>query len=128
MIEIILPIETYSEANGRMIKNSKGVMKKEYWRATAARLKQQREDVKKAYHDRQLTLGLPCIVEFTRISPRLLDDDNLVSAFKSIRDAVAECLTGRGKGRGDRDPRLKFRYEQEKGSVKSIRIRFITQS
>lgn len=32
---------------------------------------------------------LPVVVTFTRISPRDLDDDNLPSAFKYVRDTIA---------------------------------------
>lgn len=67
------------------------------------------------------------------------DDDNLVSAFKWIRDEISECLiedsTGKfayeipektrvnkAKGRRDSDPRIKWEYAQEKSKNKGIRI------
>ena len=34
----------------------------------------------------------PCVVTFTRLSPRALDDDNLRGACKPIRDEVARML------------------------------------
>jgi hypothetical protein len=46
----------------------------------------------------------------TRVAPRALDDDNNVSAFKGIRDQIAEQL-----GLNDRDQRIAWRYEQERG-------------
>jgi hypothetical protein len=54
--------------------------------------------------DTQLT-----VVEITRIGPREVDDDNLAFSAKSIRDAVADWL-----GVDDRDPRVRWRYAQEK--------------
>lgn len=66
---------------------------------------------------------LPCIVTFTRISPRMLDDDNLPYAFKYIRDLLAEyIIPGLAPGRADGDPQITWRYAQEKGKPKRIRI------
>lgn len=50
------------------------------------------------------------VVTFTRIAPRALDDDNLAFAFKSWRDGVAD-----GLNINDRDPRVTWRYAQERG-------------
>lgn len=51
-------------------------------------------------------------VTLVAISPgRGLDDDNLIAAFKSIRDGVAD-----GVGlRDDSDPRIEFWYEKRRG-------------
>jgi hypothetical protein len=71
-----------------------------------------------------------------RLSSRELDDDNLASAFKWIRDELSECLipearktyiNARGrvqeiKGRADSDKRIKWLYGQEKAAFKGIRI------
>lgn len=48
-------------------------------------------------------------VTLTRMSPRLLDDDNLRGALKSVRDGVADAL-----GIDDRDQRVEWHYKQEK--------------
>ena len=53
---------------------------------------------------------LPCRVGITRLAPRTLDDDNLASACKAVRDGVAEWL-----GIDDRDPRVEWAVAQEKG-------------
>lgn len=37
-------------------------------------------------------LALPLLVTLTRIAPRRLDSDNIVGAFKSIRDGIAKWL------------------------------------
>ncbi len=61
-------------------------------------------------------INLPCEVKLTRISPRQLDFDNLVYAFKSIRDEIADqILPGLAKGRADGDKRITWEYLQEKG-------------
>ena len=59
----------------------------------------------------------PIAVSMTRIAPRALDDDNLQTAFKSVRDGVADAL-----GIDDRDPRVAWRYAQEKGKPPHMRI------
>lgn len=72
-------------------------------------------------------------ITLTRIAPRKLDDDNLQSAFKSVRDGLADAFVGvartvikRGKPcvevRGDdSDGRLAWRYAQEPGPF-AIRV------
>lgn len=52
-------------------------------------------------------------VRLVRIAPRPLDDDNLRSAFKAVRDGVADWL-----GVDDRDPRVSWDYGQERGAPK----------
>jgi len=52
----------------------------------------------------------PIVVTMIRVSPRLLDDDNLAAAFKSVRDGIADAL-----GIDDRDPRITWKCEQAKG-------------
>lgn len=56
---------------------------------------------------------LPLVVKMTRVSPRMLDDDNLRGALKSIRDGVADRLRI-----DDRDPRVKWEYDQRFGAPK----------
>lgn len=54
--------------------------------------------------------GSPLVVTITRIAPRQLDDDNLAASGKHVRDGIADAL-----GIDDRDPRVRWRYEQAKG-------------
>ena len=54
---------------------------------------------------------VPVLVTFVRVSPGLLDDDNVAFALKATRDGVAEAL---GIDDGDRD-RIRFLYDQRKG-------------
>ncbi len=60
----------------------------------------------------------------TRIAPRALDFDNLVYAFKHIRDVIADTLLpGLAAGRADDDKRLQWQYCQEKGRPKEYAFR-----
>ncbi len=64
--------------------------------------------------------NLPISVTLTRHSPRTLDSDNLQFAFKYVRDAVSEHVTGcKVAGRADNDERIKWTYEQKKISKES---------
>lgn len=66
----------------------------------------------------------PAVVTMTRISPGTLDDDNLRPALKSIRDGIADAF-----GVKDNDPRIEWRYAQERGKPKAyaVRIRIETK-
>lgn len=61
---------------------------------------------------------LPCIVRLIRIAPRPLDSDNLQSAFKSLRDGIADRL-----GVKDNDPRVRWEYDQQRGAPKLYAVR-----
>ena len=64
----------------------------------------------------------PVQITLTRIAPRSLDYDNLVSAFKFIRDAVADLVMP-GLKMGRADEKMEFIYKQEKKSkVYSVKI------
>lgn len=99
--DLYLPIATVSEINVR-----KG------WLAKARRVKSQRQQ---AYLLTQAlkSLRLPATVRLIRVSPRILDDDNLRGALKAIRDGIADRL-----GIDDRDPRMTWLYDQRKGRPK----------
>ena len=103
-----LPIKTVSEANQRGIHwaktkrfaNQRAVVKARLW----AHVAEERAALEHGY------ARVAFVVTLTRISPGTLDrEDNLPSAFKAIKDSVAECL-----GIDDRDPRVEWRYAQEK--------------
>lgn len=102
MIELELPLRIESVANLR-----------EHWAVKARRTKQHR------HLACALVPGhaLPCVVTLTRIAPRALDDDNLRSGLKAVRDGVADRL-----GIDDRDPRVKWRYGQRPGKAKQYAV------
>ncbi len=94
-----------------------------HWRERQRRIKAQRSAVMLALPTRKLatarnwlTLLGKVVVTLTRISPRPLDDDNNVGAFKGVRDQVAAQL-----GIDDRDQRIAWVYRQERGK-QAIRI------
>lgn len=93
-VEVILPVQTVSEANRR-----------DHWAVKAKRVKRHRL-VARALCP---AMGLPCVVRLTRLSPGTLDDDNLRGALKAVRDGVADRL-----GVDDRDPRVTWEYAQER--------------
>lgn len=58
-----------------------------------------------------------CVVRLIRYAPRALDSDNLIGAFKGVRDEVALRL-----GLDDRDPRLAFFCYDERGSAEELLV------
>lgn len=58
------------------------------------------------------------LVTFKRIAPCPLDSDNLASAFKSIRDGVADALGTDDKWMGN----IEWAYDQTKAKAYGIRI------
>jgi hypothetical protein len=94
---VTLPLKLMSLANLRI-----------HWSARHKLVKAQREAaIMVPHHD------LPCVVTITRIAPRALDSDNLVSCAKGLRDGIADRL-----GVKDNDPRVEWRYAQRKGAPK----------
>lgn len=93
-------MRTYSEANTR-----------EHWAVRGKRKKAQRSAVYMTMLDYpEAYIGHPCSVTLTRYASRLLDDDNLASAFKSIRDEVAHRIgLDDAPGSG-----ISWHYEQSK--------------
>ena len=121
----IINIKTVSEANSS-----------EHWSSKSKRHKIQQEFVKLSFAKYVKELTLPCEVTLTRLSPRILDDDNLVMSMKWIRDELSGCilpdsrqyyLNAKGKtkelkGRVDSDERIKWRYGQEKSQIQGVSI------
>ena len=124
---VVLPIRTYSEANGllsqtRFYKNGKP--KPEHWTEKNARHKAQKAAVIYALRPRIHEAKLPCTVTLTRYAPKMLDwHDNLPISFKWITDAVCDMLIpGEKAGIADSDERIKIKYDQEKCSEYKIKI------
>lgn len=89
---------------------------REHWSVKHRRAKEQRYTV---YYNLRCTYWslpqLPCIITLTRIAPRALDTDNLVSSFKACQDGVADWLAG-AEGQGqDRLEGLTWHYDQQPG-------------
>ena len=109
-----VPIELKSESNMR-----------EHWRVKAIRKKAQRTAVALCWRSQVRSPvqheGM-FQVELTRFCParsRMRDDDNVVSAFKSVRDEVAKCLGRDDSTKGG----ILWRYEQHAHQKHWITIR-----
>lgn len=145
VVTVELPLKTISEANARG-----------HWSKRAGRAKQQRlvadlalrgrlEAFRRAlWHSaeyvgktraashaggKELNVGHDtrradlCQITMTRVSPGVLDDDNLRSAMKAIRDGVADAL-----GIDDRDPRVTWAYNQERGRPGKYAVRIAVEA
>lgn len=80
-----------------------------HWRKLAALSKAQK--AMGAALGRALSKTAPKVVLMTRVAPRDLDDDNLATAFKSIRDGLASAW---GVDDSPAGP-VVWRYNQERG-------------
>jgi hypothetical protein len=93
-----------------------------HWSKRAARAKKERAVVATVLrcqwmpHDEGK--GPPTTCTLARIAPRMLDDDNLAGAFKSIRDEVAAFF---GVDDGPKGP-IAWRYEQRRGAPKEYAV------
>ena len=113
-ISVQLPLRTVSEANTYC-----------HWSERAKRKSQQRSLIFATLNPIRNEIKLPCTITLKRYGPKLLDGfDNLPSSFKACVDACAEVITGKGRGRGDDDPRLTWKAEQEVSSSYGIKIIF----
>lgn len=100
-----LPIRTVSECNVC-----------QHWTERKKRKDIQKSFVRRHYEKENPTIKFPCIITLTRIAPRALDDDNLRSSMKTIRDSIADCITpGLAPGRADNRKDIDWMYEQKKG-------------
>ena len=76
-----------------------------------------------AFNANTESIPLPCHIKLTRLSSRSLDDDNLLFAFKSIRDYIADKLIpGLQIGRADGDKRITWEYAQETEKKQAVKI------
>jgi hypothetical protein len=97
---LLIPHRLPSAANERL-----------HWRVKAKRTRAQRELVA-IYIGGKRPPALPVVVTLIRIAPRALDGDNLQSAFKAMRDEVANWL-----GVPDNHPSIRWEYGQRRGGV-----------
>jgi hypothetical protein len=69
-------------------------------------------------------LQTPALIALTRIAPREYDYDNLVMAFKPIRDILASLFfPEKAPGHADASKDLTWQYLQEKGSLRQYSIK-----
>jgi hypothetical protein len=103
---------------------SEGNRSWEHWSKKSKRHKSQHFLIE-CFMNQQPDVILPCLITLTRISPRMLDeDDNLPYSFKWYKDALADyIIPGKASGRADDDKRLHWRYKQEKGKVREYALK-----
>ena len=121
-----MPLLTVSESN-----------RSEHWTKSSKRHKQQQFFIRALFKSEMEPIPLPCVITLTRIGPRVLDcEENLPMAFKWIKDEIGACLFPEkvlfyrkkggkiiaNKGHSDSDPRVKWKYAQEKGKILGIKI------
>jgi hypothetical protein len=96
----------------------------QHWRHRHRRQKGQEWAIKAAWRaQNNPRVSLPCLVRLTRYSGRKMDDDNLIFAFKKIRDVIADLiLPGYKPGHADGKGQMRFEYDQKKGSPAFITI------
>jgi hypothetical protein len=100
-VTVRIPLRTKPEGNGR-----------EHWRAVAKRRKAEHNAVglMLAKYGQALRMyNEPLVCTMTRVSAGTLDSDNLQSALKGVRDAVAKVL-----GVDDGGDAVEWRYRQDK--------------
>lgn len=117
--EVLIALRTVSALNER-----------EHWAAKAKRVKGERAETDVALRrrmgwrtqaelKRELAAGGRLVVTLGRRGRGLLDTgDNLPAALKGVRDQVAEWL-----GINDRDPRVRWDYEQSRWREWSVLVR-----
>ena len=104
---IDIPLKTISEANAR-----------DHWSKKARRVKHHRSTARLLTQTAARATALPVVVTLTRIAPSSgLDDDNLRSALKAIRDGIADAY-----GLDDRDPSITWRYAQRRGTTYAVQV------
>ncbi len=133
MIRWELPLKTVSESNTS-----------EHWTKSSKRHKQQQFFIRSLFSHEAQEIPMPCVITLTRLGPRFLDcEENLPMAFKWIKDEIGACLFPEkvvhytqkkiknnklclthkvNKGHADSDPRVKWKYAQEKAKILGIRI------
>ena len=94
-----IPIELPSLANTRL-----------HWRAMDSLKKKQKAATKFCMYGANIPLP-PLLVTITRIGPRKLDDDNLASACKYVRDQIAKVI-----GVDDGSDLYTWKYQQRIGT------------
>lgn len=112
LFEWILPIKTISEANCS-----------EHWAKKSKRHNAQKFRIWAHFKNEKPKINLPCKIKLTRYGKRMLDSDNLLSAFKWIRDEIsAYIIPGLNPGKADDDTRIKWEYKQKIGKTYEVGI------
>jgi len=107
-----------------VLRTVSGMNAREHFGARATRVRRERRATSNAidffYAGRERP-ALPCSVTLTRVAPSNgLDDDNLVSSLKGVRDEIAAWF-----GVDDRESTtLRFQYAQKRGQAFLVLVEF----
>lgn len=108
-MKFVIPCKTVTESNA-----------KEFWRVKYARSKQQRAITAQVVAPLEKP-SIPCVVQFTRVSRGIMDDDNLPSSIKHLRDEIAKWL-----GVDDRHRHIvRYEYDQRRGAPPCIEVEIV---
>ena len=113
-MRIFIPLKLASESNQR-----------QHWSKGYARHKRQKEVIRWELLSYRIPKELPVTIILIRLSPRKFDDDNLISAFKYVRDAIADYfIEGKAPGRADDSSEMRWLYGHEKSKPVGIQVIF----
>jgi len=114
IIDWRLPIRLVSEANNN-----------DHWTKKRKRFRAQKDWITMRHRlDGSPEIPLDCIVVVTRIAPRELDEDNMYSCCKHLRDYIADLIRpGLAPGRADDSKTIEWNYKQEKGQPKEYAVK-----
>ena len=99
-----------------------------HWRASASLVKKHAWMVRDIFKNFNLP-ELPVHVTFIRVAPRKFDDDNLMIAFKGVRDTIAQMyFPDTRRGMADSYECFTWEYRQEKGEPKEYSVRLLIQT
>ena len=112
--DVVIPIRVQTESN------TSG-----HWRRKNTRAAFQSGAVNLFLRKPGMLPPLPVVVQFTRYGVGTMDTDNLVSAFKHVRDAVASLY---GCGDSPKDPITWAEPKQEVAGEYAIRIRIDSEA
>ena len=80
-----------------------------HW-AKLVKMKNKQKEIARESLKNKTIPDLPLVIEITRIGPRVMDDDNLVSSCKYVRDEIARTI-----GIDDGSKLCTWIYKQSKG-------------
>jgi len=110
---IYLKLHLWSEANLH-----------DHWSKKNNRRLFQQNLVAQKWYTEGVDVKRPVHITLIRMAPRELDYDNLVTAFKAIRDRVAALIIpGLKPGRADNKKGITFEYGQEKNKQYLVKIK-----
>jgi hypothetical protein len=113
-----IPIKLQSEAN----------IRDKHWAVKHKRKLKYLHSIRMTLLSDPITVRLPVVLTLIRIAPRGLDFDNLLYAFKNIRDFMSDALLpGYQPGRADDSHLIQIKYHQERGKPKEYAIKIVLE-